>query len=58
MPWPAPPLWPNTRLASSGVRNTPSKVDSVAFKMAAATLPRARPVIVTDEDTVDGSTAK
>ena len=31
---------------------------SVAFKMAAATLPRASPVIETEDDTVEGSTAR
>ncbi len=47
-----------TRLTSSGVRNTPSKVDKVALSTAAATCPRARAVIATEDDTVDGSTAK
>ena len=47
-----------TRLTSKGVRNTPSRVDKVALSTAAATCPRASAVIATDEDTVEGKTAR
>jgi hypothetical protein len=44
------------RLTSSGVMPMPIRLDSVALKIAAGTLPRAMPVIATDEVIVDGST--
>src|SRR4051812_16953780 len=49
------PEVPSTTLSQSGVSTTPSKLDKVALKTAAATLPRAAAVSATDEDTVDGS---
>ncbi|OQB90129.1 MAG: hypothetical protein BWX86_02297 [Verrucomicrobia bacterium ADurb.Bin122] len=39
----------------SGVRNTPSTLESVALKSAPGTLPRAAAVNATDDDTVEGS---
>lgn len=47
-----------TRLTSSGVRNTPSSVDKVALSTAAATWPRAKAVMATEDDTVEGNTAR
>jgi len=38
----------------AGVRTMPSRLDRVALKMAAGTLPRATPVMATEEEMVDG----
>src|SRR5690606_28467831 len=54
----SPPGPPIIRPTSKGVRNTPSKVDKVALSTAPATLPRAMAVMATEEDTVEGSTAR
>src|SRR5690606_22915217 len=43
---------------SSGVTNTPSRLDRVALNTASGTLPRASEVIATEDDTVDGSAAR
>ena len=51
----SPPALPAATLTMSGVRKTPSRLESVALKIAAATLPRAIPVIATDEEIVEGS---
>src|SRR4051812_3747878 len=47
-----------TQPIQSGVRNTPMRLDRVALKTAAGTLPRAAEVIATDDDTVEGRAHK
>lgn len=39
----------------SGVSTMPSRLDRVALKIAAGTLPRASPVSATDDEMVDGN---
>lgn len=46
------------KLTSNGVMPMPIRLDKVALKIAAGTLPRAMPVIATDEVIVDGSTQR
>ena len=54
---PSTPVW-NIRLASNGVSTTPSRVDRLALSTAAATSPLASAVIATEDETVEGSTAR
>lgn len=46
------------RLTSSGVMPVPNRLERVALKIAAGTLPRAMPVIATDDEMVPGSTQR
>ncbi|MNN95603.1 hypothetical protein D3C81_2144360 [compost metagenome] len=48
------PLASATRLISQGVRNTPSRLDRLALRMAAGTLPPALPVRATEDEMVEG----
>jgi hypothetical protein len=55
--WPsggACPVVCATRLTKAGVTTTPNRLDSVALKIAAGTLPRAMAVIATDDEIVEG----
>ena len=42
---------------NTGVMKTPSRLETVALKIATGTLPRASEVIATDDDTVEGKAA-